>query len=183
MNAKSVVTSPSLFKASVLIGLCALFSLRAAPAESNPFFAPRSAAKDLQLVVAAPASLSLMGVDDVPVVLTNLIETVFQQSGFRGHLVVNTGSEPSRPDQPTLQVYLLDWNITGAGNVDCSFTATLATTTGLENLGVFYGTSLPMFGLRNPFNRAQAFDQAATNAIDNLYGELREKNLLPASIL
>ena len=50
-------------------------------------------------------------------------------------------------------------------------------------LGVFAGTSLPMFGLRNSFNRAEAFDQAATDAIDNLYGGLREKNLLPASIL
>jgi hypothetical protein len=184
MKTNYVIAASAFTKTSLFLALCAVVPLRAAPVEeSNPLLAPRAAANNLQLVVAAPASLHLNGADHVTGVLTHLIETVFQQSGFSGHLIAVPGGEPSQGDIPTLEVYLLDWRITGAGNVDCTFSASLTTANGTTNLGVFDGTSLPMLGLRDAFNRAEAFDQAATDAIDNLYGDLREKNLLAASLI
>jgi hypothetical protein len=183
MNPKLALPSRSLFKAGLLFGVCAVIALRAAPDEPNPLFMPRSTSSDLQLVVAAPASLNLLRSDNVTGVLTGLVENVFQQSGFRGHLIAVPGHEPAQADIPALEIYLLDWRITGSGNVDCTVSATLTTASGVVNLGVFEGTTPAMFGLRDSFHRAEAFDQAATDAIDNLYGGLREKNLLPASIL
>jgi hypothetical protein len=99
-------------------------------------------------------------------------------------LIVVPAGEPAVAEIPALQVHLLDWRVTGKGSVDCTFTATLAAADGTEySLGSFDGSSLPMLGLRNPFNRAEAFDQAATDAIDNLFGNLLARNLLPAAAL
>ena len=172
-----------LLEISLALGLCPLVSVHAASPASNPLLVQPATENELQLIVAAPASLELIRSDNVTGVLVTLIESVFQQSGFRGHIDPVTTGERLEGDAPTLEVYLLDWRITGSGSVDCTFTATLETAKGSTNLGVFTGATLPMLGLHNAFNRAEAFDLAATDAIGNLYAELREKNLLPASIL
>ena len=62
MKTNSVLAVSALIKTSLCLALCTLVPLRAAPVEeSNPLLAPRAAANNLQLVVAAPASLHLAG--------------------------------------------------------------------------------------------------------------------------
>jgi hypothetical protein len=184
MKASSLPALTTLFKASLALALGSLLPLSAATLDgSNPLLTPRTAANTLQLVVAAPASLNLVGADNVAGTLTHLVKSVFQDSGFSGQMNALVGHEAAQADLPTLEIYLLNWRITGAGSVECTFTASLTTAGVEENLGLFEGTSLPMFGLRDAFNRAAAFDQAATDAIDNLYGDLRSKNLLSQTLL
>ncbi len=170
MKSSSVRALSIFLHASLALALGSFLPLSAAtPDETNPLFAPRTAPNTVQLVVAAPASLNLVGAENITGTLTQLIKSVFQDSGFSGHLTALVGHEAAQADLPMLEIYLLDWRITAAG-VE-------------ENLGLFDGTSLPMLGLRNALNRAEAFDQAAIASIDNLYGDLRSKNLLAATLV
>ena len=169
MSAKSITSSSWLIEVSFFLPLCTFLPLRAASTESTLLPAPRSTANEVQLIVTAPVSLGLTRTDNVTGALAHLVKNVFQQSGFRGQLIVVPGGEVAKSEIPTLEIYLLDWSITGAGNVDCTFSVILTTAKGPEHLGVFNGTTPPMHGLRNAFNRAEAFDRAATDAIDNLY--------------
>lgn len=183
MRTNFLCSSSSLFTVTLLVAVCAGGPLRAARAEPNTPLATNATTNEVQLVVTAPASLGLTRIDNDTGALARLVASVFQRSGFRGHLTFVPSGESARDETPTLEVYLLDWHLTGAGRVDCAFSATLTTANKVEHLGVFDGKTPRMFGLRNPFNRAEAFDQAATEAIDDLYGALQQKNMLPANIL
>jgi hypothetical protein len=172
---------------AILTGLFAAVPLLAAPAATSPLFA-----NCLQLAVLTPANLPSSRADEIVAELTDLVDTSFRNSGFHGQLTVVAAGEQPQRDQPELEIDVIDWQTSASGTIDCTFSATLRDVNGEQHLGLFTGTSLlmseipvstdrtPFSAMRNSLDRAEAFADAAREAVDDLCGELSGKNLLPA---
>jgi hypothetical protein len=165
--------------------LVAASPLLAVSSTNNPVFpnTDPALANRLQVTVVMPASFNSIRSDDVAGTLASLVETGFKKDGFRGQLSIVAPGDQAKPDVPTLEIEVIDWRMTPTKFIDCTFNVFLKTNQDAQTLGFFTGSAPAMFGMKSPFERAEAFKAAANDAIDHLYGELRDKNLLSADAL
>jgi len=181
MRLTSLIPHASRAAAAIAFGLCSLATLRAGASEpaAAGTTAP-AAANEFNLVVSAQADTVSAPLGAADETFANLIGTAFRRNGFRGTLAVAPATE-GRAAAPTLHVRLLTWRVSSSGSVDCTFTASLETNGGAEDLGVFIGLSAPEQGPSSSAGHPEDLERAATDAIDDLFGRLRDQRLINAA--
>ena len=140
--------------------------------------AAESADVDLQFTVTLPADASLFRTDNIADEMARLVQTEFARRGFHGKLTYITWSDTPLDHVPRLDLNLIDWRYTPTHTVDCTFGAEWATASNENNLGIFTGLALTTGGFATPFDRAGAYKQAATQAIDDLFVQLTTLKLV-----
>ena len=155
--------------------------LPVAAAAVSPFVvtAPRSFAHDLALSVSVAPAVHPFKNEDARGNIEARIQDAFTADGFKGGVDVLTADERRELNLPLLEINVIDWQANPSLLADCAFTARLVTPAGVTPLGTFDGSSLlpPAGGVHDA--RDAALNQAATDAIDNLYHALRRGHLLP----
>jgi hypothetical protein len=163
--------------------LAALKSSGSADKSTASAGSPTSSAADkLALVVNVPASMRPFRDEDVARALADDVLAEFQRDGFKGQLDCDFADpETPRTDLPRLELNLVEWRWDPTHMIQCTFLATLVTPKGLTDLGLFSGTNLILSGLRDPFERADGFDGAARDAINDLYRKLNAQNVFTSA--
>ena len=120
--------------------------------------------------------------DNVTNAIADNVLSEFRRDGYRGDFDYDfSAPDRGRNRVPRLEIDLIDWRITPTRAIECTFTASLVTSQGPQDLGIFGGTTFITGFVRDSFARADGFDDAARDAIDDLYRTLVEKNLLPGA--
>ena len=131
------------------------------------------------LSVVVPASLNPSWTNSVAGTLAGIVESDFAKNGYAGELALIDANAPLPRTMPTLEIELVDWRVTPSGFISCIFHATLVAPEGEQDLGLCSGVWSA--ALRSA-DGIEPFEAAANIAIDNLYVELRELDLLTANI-
>jgi hypothetical protein len=156
----------------------------AASAANDPNSQPAAATTEkaqpgvMQVTVNVPASMRPWISDDIAEAFAGRVTDVLHQRGYKSKVhYVNRSEEPAA-DQPLLAINLIEWRTDHVGNVDCTFSAALSTPQGKKDLGLFIGTSMMMFSRPDWFARSDQFDDAARQALHDLYQRITETHLL-----
>ncbi len=164
---------------AVAIALSAALPARAAEK------APKAAkAADLQLLVDVPPTWRPFLEDDISDALARILRDSFQRRGYKG--VIDPIEESERapnPDLPLLTVRLHEWRITRTSLAQCTLTATLRVNGKDHELGVLSGQQMVWFRERGrfgfPHEVADAYEDAATDAMRDLYRKVADSGLIP----
>jgi hypothetical protein len=121
--------------------------------------------------------------EDIAEAFAERLQEVFSQRGFQGRVkqIDNADKKQPRENLNILTLFLTEWRVDRAGFVQCTFTASIRTPAGEKNLGIFTATSIQWVAGRNRWALADAFDEAARNALNDLYDQLQRSNLLPGA--
>src|SRR5690606_19853852 len=104
---------------------------------------------------------------------------VFRRQGYDGDITeVRRFEEPS-PGCCLLTIHLVEWRMNHMGNIDCTFTANLQTDETTRSLGVFTGMAFRWMSGPGRFGLADSFEDAAADAIRQLYDSLARTELVP----
>lgn len=161
---------PALVLASV-ISLSTACVASAADRASNP-------QEVLQIEVRIPPTWEPMLEDRISERFVDQIREVFQREGFRGQIrEVHTGE--ANPGQPLLTIFLTQWEVNHIGTITCSFSAGLQSANGMRSLGAYSGTALRWMSGPGRFGLADSLDNAATEAIRQLFNDVAETELVP----
>ncbi|HWA08660.1 MAG TPA: hypothetical protein VG838_04250 [Opitutaceae bacterium] len=172
---------------SALVGLLAaapiLFLGSGCTSATNPTTAAAHAAwaaqpVRLQVAIIVPVSMNSIRDDDVVDTFGQNVRTALHQHGFKGRIKLLDESQRSDPSLPLLEVNLTEWRVDISGNVACTFGATLKTPSGEKGLGLFTGNSLLAWGRHDWTARADSFQDAAHDALDNLADRIEQTGLL-----
>lgn len=167
---------------AVLAGLLAPFaSARAAPSSAQG-----AKIADLQLQINVPPTWRPFLDDDIADALASIATETFKRRGYSGVLdFIEEGRRVPNPDLPLLTLNLMQWRIDRVGNAECTLTAELAMPGKPErNLGVVTQTQITWiqergrYGLRR-FEVANALEDAASEAMRDLFKRIAETSLLP----
>lgn len=165
---------------ALFAGICAAPSAAAAPVESAAKVA------DLQLQVDVPPSWRPFLDDDVADALARVLQTSFRRRGYRGVVdYLEEGRRAPNPDLPLLVVRLHEWRITRSGFADCTLSATLRTGGQKLDLGIVSNQEMTWirersrFGLAQVHETADAFEDAASGAMRDLYRRIAETGRVP----
>lgn len=139
----------------------------------------KSDANVLQVQIIVPPQWVPMLEDDITDTFVSRIRDVFRRQDFAGGIKeVKSYDEPD-PGCCLLSIHLVDWRINHAGNIDCTFTATLQTAKTTRNLGFFSDTAFRWMSGPGRFGLADAFEEAADGAIRQLHRQLARTELVP----
>ncbi len=168
---------PSPFFSSRLIARVLLLGLCAGVLPATGFAAEKDAT--LQIQMRIPPSWDPFLEDDVKDAFLSQVRDVFRREGYTG-----TIKEVDRFEEPSagcclVTINLLDWRLNHTGNVDCTFTASLQTDERTRNFGIFSGMALRWMNSRGRFGLANSFEDAAEDALERLYADLAETELVP----
>lgn len=163
---------PALLCAGLLVG-CA--SVRSG-AKSPP--------ADLQVQVVVPPGWHPMHADDAAEAFALLLIQEFRSHGYRGNVVHRGYAELVDGSAPLLTVSLAEWRIGRLGDPECLFNARLRNTTGKDfDLGMFVGSSFTSMrsrtGYGGPLALADALEQAARDAVRDLFRRVAETGQIP----
>lgn len=172
--------SPVLFAA--LATSLAFVPAASAAENSNPQPPAATAVKAqpgvMQLTVNVPPSMRPFVSDDIASAFADRVTDVLRRRGYQGKFrYVNSMDQPAA-NQPLLTINLIEWRTDHTGNVDCTFSAELSAPQGKKNLGLFMGTSMMMFPRRDWLARSDQYDDAAHQALQDLYQRIAETHLL-----
>jgi hypothetical protein len=122
--------------------------------------------------------------DDIAAVVAYRLEAVFHQRGFRGRVRAINDADRRQPRENLyiLSLHLFEWRVDRIGYVQCAFNARVRAPAGEKDLGLFTATSIEWQMQRSRWGLADAFDEAARDALRDLYDRMRESNLLPDSM-
>lgn len=134
--------------------------------------------KAMQLTVNVPPSMRPWVSDDVAEAFAARVADVLRQRGYKAGIQYLDSFASPAAGRPLLAVNLVEWRTDRIGNVDCTFSATLSTPSGRKDLGLFTGTSMMTFSRHDWFARSDQFDDAARQAINDLYKRIVETQLL-----
>jgi hypothetical protein len=142
--------------------------------------APQAQSPDtVNVLVNLPPTASLIYADRIADAFTDEVRHVFHQAGFT-RPIENIRYVDSPDHSPyLLTINLMDWRFDRIGNIECTFTASLATPRGTRNLGVYTDTSLRISRNSGPWGVSDAFEEAAQGAIGDLVRAVVKSELLP----
>lgn len=157
-------TTKQVFWKVLLLGLVALPLSAAEPAE----------APSLQVRIETPTVFDIARERDVSDALLTQLDTAFRRAGFEGRIAELDDLDKAAPEIPLLKLRLYDWDQNRTGFVECRFSAELATLDGqITQLGSFNGTAAS-WGRRDGFTLSKAFEDAAIQAMRELYRDLEK---------
>ena len=158
------------FSKVLLLGLLAI-QLSAAGSKEAP---------SLQVKIETPTVIDLLRESDIHDAFLSQIDTAFRRSGFEGRIVEIDDVDTAADDIPLLQLRLIDWERGHTGQVECRFTAELTTLDGRTTpLGSFNGRAMS-WGRNDRFTLSKAFEDAAIDAIRDLYRDIDKLNTASA---
>jgi hypothetical protein len=164
-----------LFSAALL--LCGLIPSPTVSAANQP--SPASKPGTLQVQINIPPNWRPMIEDRVSEAFASYIIDVFRRQGYKGDIAeVRSFEEPS-PRCCLLMINLTEWRMNHIGNIDCTFTANIQTEKASRHLGVFSGMSFRWMSGPGRFGLADAFEDAAEDAIRQLYDAIARTELVP----
>lgn len=167
-----------------LLGLGgAVAALTAAAAPTAGAGAPDTAnpSATLKVQVNVPPSWDPLLDDDIAAAFTDQVREIFQRAGHR-HPVEELRSVEDPAKAPyLLTVNLTEWRINRAGNIACTFGATLRTPQGERDLGLYTNTTMRWIGGLGRWGLARSFEEAAVGAIRNLCDTIARSELLPGA--
>lgn len=132
----------------------------------------------LQLVVTVPPGMSIIRDEEISEAFAYRVSSILHEQGFRGRIRYMFEGETPDPNVPVLDIGLREWRVDRIGSVDCTFTASLKSPRGSQNLGIFTGTSLMTWSRRDWFARAEGFEEAARDAISDLAPRIQKSGLV-----
>jgi len=135
----------------------------------------------LQVCVTVPPSMRPWREDDLAEAFADRVATALHDQGFVGRIAYVSSFDQPVADRPLLTVNLIEWRMNHVGMVDCTYSARLSASQGQDDLGIFSGTGLMMFSRRDWFGRADQYEDAARDALNNLYKRIAATQLLVAS--
>lgn len=132
----------------------------------------------MQVTVNVPASMRPWISDDIAAAFAGRVTDFLQQRGYKGQVHYVDSLDKPAADLPLLAINLIEWRTDHVGNVDCTFSAALSTPLGKKDLGLFIGTSMMLFSRHDWMARSDQFDDAACQALHDLYQRITETHLL-----
>lgn len=151
----------------------------AAFAKETPAVATAQAS--LQVKIELPPHFDLFYERDVAEALSQYVGDTFRRRGFDGRVDGVFYADDVKTDRPVLALNLIRWTRNAAGFVDCTFTAEVRHTDGkTESLGIFTGSEIS-WARGSRWDLRDAFEGAAKNAADQLWGALVKRDLLPTT--
>ena len=115
-----------------------------------------SAPKDLKIQVIAPPTLNLLNDNRLTEAFISRVREAFNRSGFPIQIQAIRPVEDAAKVPYTLTIKVAAWKLDPAGDIDCTFTATLKTPQRTQDLSVFSNTtvqwrgSIDRLGASNP---------------------------------
>ena len=157
-----------------MLALATLASITSAKSTETP---------KLQVHVETPTVFDLMARDDIADALAIHLSEAFRRGGFDGRIAQLDDLDEANTTVPLLEVKLIDWRTRPAGTVDCRVSATLTALDGTQTrLGIFSGSALT-WQTHNRFTVSRAFEDAALDAMRNLYRDYRRLDTATADEL
>lgn len=132
----------------------------------------------LQVQVDLPFSMNPIRDDDLTEAFAHRMIAALHEQGFRGRIEYVPRGENPRRGLPMLDVNIVEWRVSRMGNTDCVFHARLTSPRGEKDLGIFSGTSILTWLRRDWWSRADSFEDAARDAMNNLKSRIDASELL-----
>lgn len=133
----------------------------------------------MQITVDLPASLRPFPSDnDIAEVFAEHVADSLRQHSFTAPVHYVEPFDNPRADQPLLAINLVEWQVDRTGNVNCTFSATLKTSKGSNDLGLFTGVGLGMIPRPDWFLLDDQFEDAARQALSDLFPRMVNTRLL-----
>jgi hypothetical protein len=134
--------------------------------------------RELELTVDISPGMRPVASNEITEIFARHVAAALRQQGaeVRPHLVKPPDTPAS--NQPHLTVTLIEWRPDIAGDVNCTFSATLVTPQGKKELGLFAGTSELMFARPGWFVLSDQYNEAARRALSDLGQRLAQTHLL-----
>ena len=164
-------------KAILGLGACCVALVAGAATDKTPASRPIR----MQITVSVPPSMNMIRDDDVADAFAYRVAAALHEQGFTGGINYVRAGEDTRTDVPVLAINLVEWRVDRVGNVDCTFTASVAGPRGNKDLGLFTGMSMMMWPRHDVFARAEGFDDAARSALGDLAKRIEETQLIPSA--
>lgn len=136
----------------------------------------------LQVRVDLPFSMNPIRDDDVAEAFAHRVITALHEQGFRGRIRYVEDGDRLDETAPVLDIRIFEWRVSRLSQTDCVFSAALKSPRGEKNLGMFSGTSIMTWLRRDWFARADSFDDAARDALDNLKARIDATGLIEAPV-
>ncbi|MCF3649812.1 hypothetical protein [Synoicihabitans lomoniglobus] len=128
----------------------------------------------LQVTVETPTVFDIMNESDIADALVAQLQESFRRGGFEGRITHVDRLDKVSDRIPLLTVRLSDWERRRSGFVECRFTAKVTTVDGQSiNLGSFNGHATT-WNRSDRFTLSQAFEDAAADAMRELYRDYRK---------
>lgn len=150
----------------------------ASPGQAVP---PAVAAPTLEVDVVVPPSWRPMFEDRVTDAFASNVADVFHTRGYRGEIKQVSSLDQPTSIAPRLTINLVEWRMNFSGNIDCTFSATLQVDRTVRHLGAFNGMSFRWMSGPGRFGAADAYNDAATDALRQLYDAVVKTELLPGA--
>lgn len=132
----------------------------------------------LQVEVVVPPTWRPLLEDDIADAFVDRVREAFDQRGYKGDIDrVDSYDEPDH-GCCLLTINLSEWRMNRVGSIDCTFSASLQAEDHIRDLGVFNGLS---FNWNGPgrFGLARSYEEAAQDALRQLYDHLAATKLVP----
>lgn len=162
---------------SLALSWCVSIAAAAAPADKQP--SPPSKPGTLQVQINIPPTWRPMLEDQVTEAFASYIFEVFRREGYKGDMAEVRWYEEPSSGCCLLTINLTEWRMNHIGNIDCTFTANVQTERASRHLGVFSGMSFRWMSGPGRFGLADAFEDAAEDAVRQLYDSLARTELVP----
>eukprot|EP01012_Entosiphon_sulcatum_P068625 TRINITY_DN98915_c0_g1_i1.p2 TRINITY_DN98915_c0_g1~~TRINITY_DN98915_c0_g1_i1.p2 ORF type:complete len:131 (-),score=31.12 TRINITY_DN98915_c0_g1_i1:286-678(-) len=122
--------------------------------------------------------MNILRNDDIAEAFAHRVVTALHEQGFKGRIkFVEPGESPNNA-LPVLDISIFEWRVNRTGSTDCTFSASLKSPRGEKKLGLFSGTSMMTWLRRDWFARADSFEEAASDALNNLKTRLDATGLI-----
>jgi hypothetical protein len=133
----------------------------------------------LKVQVNVPPTWNLLLDDRVAEAFVDRLRDVLYREG--ADLPVELLRTPGEPAQARylLTINLTEWRINHAGNIDCTFNASLQSPRGTRALGLYTSTTMRWLAGPGRFGLSRAFDEAAEGALHELARDLAKSELWP----
>jgi hypothetical protein len=164
---------------ALLCGWCAAPAARAQP--------PAAKVADLQLVIDVPPSWRPLLDDDIADALARVLQDNFRRRGYAGVIdyIDSRERRAPNPDLPLLTVRLHEWRISRTGFAECTLASALRVGGEETELGLSTGQQMTWirergrFGLAAMHETADAFEDAASGAMRDLYRRVADTGKVP----
>ena len=134
----------------------------------------------LAVNIEAPTVFDFSLERDISDLLLSHMDTAFRRLGFEGRIADANRLKNASESMPVINLRVIEWRSSRTGMVELRFTAELETLGGeTENLGLYRGSSLNM-GRGSRFMADRAYEDAAVNAMRDLYRDLEKLNTASA---
>lgn len=166
---------------SLRLSVCAALAGLLAPLTTFAGATPTTPTR-LQVHVETPTIFDLTREQDVADALAYRMQETFRRAGFEGRIAQIDDPDEASADAPLITLRLIDWRQGHTGFVDCRLVATMTRADGsTETLGTINGTAVTM-GHVTRFDRADAFADAADNAMRDLWQRYQKLHAASAAI-